>query len=60
MELQILRKKRVSSYQSGLENGQQNKTMLLARRAEATCQAFAIQPGSSLEKEFMESATLPR
>ncbi|CAD6255283.1 unnamed protein product [Miscanthus lutarioriparius] len=68
-ELQILRKKRVSSCQ----NEQQNKIMLLARRAEATCQALAIEPGegtnlplkhnqrcSSLEKEFMESATLPR
>ncbi|CAD6255279.1 unnamed protein product [Miscanthus lutarioriparius] len=72
MELQILQKKRASSGQSSLENEEQNETMLPARRAEATCQAFAIEPGeganlplkhnqrcSSLEEEIMESATLP-
>ncbi|CAD6258090.1 unnamed protein product [Miscanthus lutarioriparius] len=73
LELQILREKQVSTWQSSPENEQQNETILLTRRAKATCQAFATEPGQganlplehnqrccSLEEEFMESATLPR
>jgi serine/threonine protein kinase len=73
IELQILRKKQVSTCQSSSENEQQNETILLTQRAKATCQAFATEPGEganlplkhnqrcySLEEEFMESATLPR
>ncbi|CAD6258121.1 unnamed protein product [Miscanthus lutarioriparius] len=73
MELQILREKQVSTWQSSPKNEQQNETILLTRRAKATCQAFATEPGQganlplehnqrcySLEEEFMESATLPR
>ncbi|XP_066341357.1 putative wall-associated receptor kinase-like 16 [Miscanthus floridulus] len=73
MELQILREKQVSTWQSSPENEQQNETILLTRKGKATCQAFATEPGEganlplkhnqrcySLEEEFMESATLPR
>jgi serine/threonine protein kinase len=74
MELRILQNKRQSSSQSGLGNRQQKKTISPTRSAEATCQSFATEPGnrvnlppkhnqrccSSLEKELMDSATLPR
>jgi len=52
LELQILREKQVSTWQSSPENEQQNETILLARRPRATCQAFATEPG--------QGANLPR